>query len=162
MADKIQRTEAGRPQQGCGFVHPATPPELLIALMPRGEAVYRGTWAQLGAEGLLEGRTPPGSDVQWKEGGLDYWLYRVRLPGLKAKDCNGLVDYWCVRVRRTSSRGTNFAEARIYAAEQHLAGVRFDISRDGRRQLERAIDARTDSSFQAFLRTVGIPPKMLR
>lgn len=143
-----------------GYVHPLTPNEITIEIMPRGQVVYWGTWEQLRQEGVLpEGARADGR--HWTEGIYWYWLNRCRPKDAKFRDCPGCVDYWRLYVRLAEQGCDGFAAAKQYALEQELERARFNLTSAGKLQERAWWRALDDEKFQGLLLQVGAkePPR---
>lgn len=147
------QTPASAPPMG--YVHPLTPSEILIDIMPRGQVTYKGTWEQLQAEGVLSVEFPSAAERDWEEGIYWYWLIRSSPAGAKKKDCPGLIDYWRLTIRLAAHNGTCFAAANQHHLEQAVREATFNASEAGRVQWRRCFTALQDSEFQRLLVAVG-------
>ncbi len=129
--------------------------DLVLNIYPRGWDIWRGTSAQLIAEGLIP------SHIKWPErllsrtwiqDGLICKLHRCRPP--EKKDPQNLWmkgDYWLLRRSRTSRFIDELAEARTYEKLCELTRKLREQTPEGINELKRWIDAQDDQRFQAFM-----------
>lgn len=134
--------------------------ELHIDIFPRAYANFRGSAAQLIAEGLIPDgfKWPTGSDNTHYEIGLfSFWMSRCRQKGTtgpaKTWRCG---DYWCVRRTLTSMDKNCFHEARVFEKQQELAEVIRHATPAWKRESRLAFAANLDVPYRAF-RNLLIP-----
>lgn len=140
---------------------------LLVLLYPwhRGACEYRGTRAQLEAEGVLPAglQWPQGGDLaQWERNGLRYNLHRKRPADLKGPMRLWLEgDYWSLRWERANP--PNWAECDIAAKRAELQQAIYRQSPQGmqaaRARWQRLRLAKDDAAFQRLLARFAIPRK---
>lgn len=133
-------------------------PELHIEIWRDWYADFKGTAAQLIAEGL----TPEGfewphaaNNAQWEANGFTYWLRRVRPDGHKGPKRSWLeLDHWLIHVQVT---GRDFAWRRRRKLErmaEELAAEQYRDTAAGSRERDahwkRYWKACGDEAFQAF------------
>lgn len=126
--------------------------DLDIDICPRGYDWWRGTAAQLQAEGLIpEGfEWPRGNlDKSWNDGTFEYWLRRRRPEGFKGPLPDDL-DSWAVR-RTLLARGRDgLGAAQVYEKSQELALELWRQTPAYNAHLARYWAAHQDQTFQAF------------
>ena len=133
--------------------------DLVLNIYPRGWDIWRGTGAQLIAEGLIP------SHIKWPErllsrtwiqDGLICKLHRCRPP--EKKDPQNLWmkgDYWLLRRSRTSRFIDELTEARSYEKLCELTRKLRKQTPEGISELKRWVAAQDDKRFQAFLALLG-------
>lgn len=131
---------------------------MTVFMRPRlREWEYRGTRAQIEAEGIIPTGTPwpeGSSTTQWVSGRLIYWLFRLGKSQGSDDDC------WSLRCRF----GDFMDKGRLIAAKQRdLQYEMFLKSEAGQRYRKNLIKshsaARRDKAFQAF-KALILPERM--
>ena len=128
---------------------------ICIELWPRAYTTYRGTAAQLVAEGLVPAHFafPAGSQMEsWDQGEFSYSVFRSRPSGMSGKEWrDSAKDHWLMRRGLVSGRGQGLQAATVYEAEQELAKARQGRGLDWSEWQAALFDAR----FQSLLVAVG-------
>jgi hypothetical protein len=151
----------------------AHPLGILIQLTPRGEVQYAGTAAQLIEEGVVTqdfqwpvSRARGVSHSSWERGIFDYFCFRHRPEWVTHEQWRDMPaearDYGTVTVRLTADRGTGFAAARMFDAEEQLRATRFAQSTAGAKQWKQWSDSLKDTKFRALLEGIGATRKSQR
>ncbi|MBT9505511.1 hypothetical protein [Rhodoferax sp.] len=137
--------------------------DLVISITPRAHTEYRGTAAQLIAEGLIPDgfKWPVGSGrLYYKLGEFTFWLGRRRPEGHKGPMCSWMDgDYWFVRRGLTSQEWGGYQAADIYEKQQELAFVLYRGSPQFNFLFNRAYKARSDDKYMAFRNRLTGEPK---
>lgn len=134
--------------------------ELEIIILPRAYANFRGSAAQLIAEGLIpEGFSwPAGTDfARYESGQFSYCVSRCRQKGTTGSArawSSG--DYWCMRRTLASLDKNGFHEARVYEKQRELAEVIRHATPAWEREYRLAFAALLDKPNRAF-RNLLIP-----
>ena len=137
--------------------------ELQISILPRAYANFRGSAAQLSAEGLIpDGFSwPAGTDfARYESGQFSYCVSRCRKKGATGSArawSSG--DYWCVRRTLTSTDKNGFHEARVYEKQQELAEVIRHATPAWERECSLAFAAILDKPYRAFRNLLIPSPK---
>ena len=136
--------------------------DLEIEINPRAYTWFRGTSAQLIAEGLI----PDG--FEWPIGdqhktiedvGFEHWLFRTRPEGHKGPKSSWINgDFWYLRRTLANLPRDGFMEAEIYAKKAELAAVFYRRSTEWHRICKQAYEARQDKRYMAF-RSLVIPER---
>jgi hypothetical protein len=133
---------------------PMNASDLQIVIIPRAHTWYRGTAAQLVAEGLIPDgfKWPTGTDqVEIEVGKFSLWIGRERPEGHKGpKSSWSGVDFWFLRRGLTSQRFDGFRAAHIYAKKQELEDVIYRHTAEWERIYFRAYSVREDVKYMAF------------
>jgi hypothetical protein len=130
----------------------------VIEIWPRASVYWSGSSEQLVAERVLprdfvfpSGRN---ADAKWDDDeGFSWWLLRSRPGGVKGRKED--FDYWSLRRTLSVDEGKGFGAAYIYEKKRALDREIWKRSPAGMRLTHRAINARTDAQFQAFLVAAG-------
>lgn len=139
--------------------------ELLIEIVPRGMVCWRGSRAQIEAEGVVPGKVKwPERDVQvrWSAAGFSFELGRCRPDGMKGpKSAWVSGDYWVLRRWLSTERDRGWQSSRIYAARQELEFELWIKTPKWGEQLNRSWRAECDEAFQTFKASIPglIKPK---
>lgn len=132
--------------------------ELIIDVHRDDCVLYRGTAAQLIAEGVIpEGLEWPRASTNktWQANGFDYWLFRVRPEGHKGPMRSWLeLDNWSIRVKVTGRDWRWHQQEQIKKKAKALADEIYGLSPAGRSEwfihCDRLWAARKDAAYQAF------------
>jgi hypothetical protein len=125
--------------------------DLVIEITPRWICQFRGTRAQLIAEGLISSdfKFPHRTEIQdWESGKFSYWMRRCRPEGMKGPQsvwANG--DYWVVC---QSLKGANCTTYQIQEKTRELAELVQGKPSDWYKTWSRAYDAKQDDRYIAF------------
>lgn len=128
--------------------------ELRIEIYPRGYDCWRGTRAQLQAEGMIpEGLEWPRHPAQkcWLSGPFFFRLIHLESRGPKGSTPPvPEVERWACRRSIFTGGEDNFSSARIYEISQMLAREIWRRTPAARAQWDRYWKAHQDRRFQAF------------
>lgn len=136
------------------------PSEIVIGIIPRGDATYEGTAAQLIEEGIapagFEWRKARGEGLRWNDARFEYWAHSYRPEGTSFKDWKESdQDYGAIRQRDLTLGRDGYAAANVYQKKADLANAIWRSSPAGARQFNLYYKAHVDSAFQTFLLRAG-------
>ncbi|WP_028600828.1 hypothetical protein [Ottowia thiooxydans] len=137
---------------------PATAADLLVCIEPTYWARYKGTRAQLEAEGVIPKDTKwpeSGAKVCWEDGNLEFTLNRTRPDGMKGPMKLWLAgDYWCldidVKGRDWQWRARQNIEEKAKELAAEIRRHTPQAIREDRLRWDRYWKAHRDTAFQAF------------
>lgn len=125
--------------------------DLVIEINPRWVCRFRGTRAQLVAEGLIPNdfKWPHRTQCQsWEAGKFEYWMQRCRPDGIKGPQsvwADG--DYWVINM---SVKGIDYITYRFQENARELAELVQGKSSEWSKTWNCAYKARQDDKYMAF------------
>lgn len=125
--------------------------DLVIEITPRWICRFRGTRAQLVAEGLIPSdfKWPHRTQHQsWEAGKFEYWVKRCRPEGIKGPQSGWADgDYWVLDM---SVKGTDYTTYKIQEKARELAELVQGRSSEWSKTWDRAYKAKQDDKYLAF------------
>lgn len=149
---------AATPTAGTSNSAPAGEPELRVEVLRDHDWAYRGTRAQLEAEGVIPaGEWPQETETRvWTTGGVQFSLRRIRPDGFKGpKRLWAAADCWVLQGRKP--QGADNWQVRIRELQRQIAKLEFARSPEGQREFQVYWRATEDNHFQAFKKRLLLP-----
>jgi hypothetical protein len=129
--------------------------ELIIDIQPRAYEIWRGSSAQLAAEGLIPAgfQWPAGfNHVGWNQGEFEFHLWRIKPDGAKGRrNLWEDVDYWFLRRGSIKNRYDGLLAHRVEVKAAELRALLWRQTPEGCQQANRWSQAYGDKSFQNFM-----------
>lgn len=136
--------------------------DLIIEITPRWISRFRGTSAQLVAEGLIpkDFEWPYRTQTKkWKVGDYEYSVQRCRIPGVKGPMSIWVDgDFWVLDYEPIK-KSCNYRDHLIYTKTTELAEIIHRQTPEWSRQFHRAYEAKKDDKYMAFRNLLTGGPK---
>jgi hypothetical protein len=154
---------AWRPHMAHSLASPGTATlaasELIIEIIPRWITRFRGTSAQLIAEGLIpEGFKWPSRNrsEDWSVGNYTYSVQRCRVPGTKGPQSVWIDgDFWVLDYG-LAKVSYNYRDYVVHEKMAEIAEIIFRGTNAWGRQFHVAYNAKKDEKYMAFRQQLGI------
>jgi len=128
--------------------------ELIVEIHPRNYVEYKGTLAQLRAEGLIPSnfRIPNRNiDMHWRLNGFEFNIHRCRPAWLKGPKALWLnVDYWSLRLEPFLGN-VGYNQEKLYELQCEMELVKNATTLSGRILTTQHAEAKLDDTFQDFM-----------
>jgi hypothetical protein len=159
----VAKRTAWRPHMAHSLASPGTATlaasELIIEIIPRWITRFRGTSAQLIAEGLIpEGFKWPSRtrSEDWSVGNYTYSVQRCRVPGTKGPQSVWVEgDFWVLDYDLIKV-SYNYRDYVVHEKMAEIAEIIFRGTNAWGRQFHVAYNAKKDEKYMAFRQQLGI------